>query len=210
MTILFSTLTSRLQNAVAARNSVPSTSQYEQAVRDAVNDFNSVATRLKLVMLSIQAGTAVYALPTDFVKFVSLEWVNLLEPSGVMVTGSGLVPISATFNEFNQIEGSNIRLTPTPTYTMARELWYGAGHVESGSPAQYAEMSEREARIILLLAQSIALGYQVNVASGEITSEQLGDVRVTRERIAQDLTTRAANLEKQYQSAVAKYVGALT
>jgi hypothetical protein len=210
MAIAFATLKSRLQNAVAARSGTPSDSQYEQVLRDAVADFNNAATRLKMQLVQVLPNVATYALPADFEKFVSLSALWLGETGGVLVTGSGLVPLTANFNEIVTIEGTDLRITPTPTYSLARELWYGAGHVESGTPATYAEMTEREARIILLLAQSTALGYQANSSAGAITSYSIGDESVTHANAVADLQKRADGLRAEYDAAVKKYVGTLT
>lgn len=210
MALAFATLKSRLQNAVSARNGTPNDSQYEQILRDAVADFNNAATRLKMCPVQVLPNVATYALPADFVKFVSLSALWLAETGGVMVTGSGLVPLSANFNEIVTIEGTALRITPTPTYSLARELWYGAGHVESGGPALYTEMTEREARIILMLAQSTTLGYQANTVVGGITSYSIGDESVTHANAVTDLQKRSDGLRAEYETALKKYVGTLT
>jgi hypothetical protein len=209
MSIAFATLKSRLQNAVTARSGTPSDSQYEQIVRDAVSDFNEAATRLKTKTITVTAGVATYALPADFVKYVALRGLTLAR-SNLLVTAGGLVPLTDDLSEHITIEGSVLRITPTPIYTLARELWYGAGHVESGTPAAYAEMTEREARIILLLAQSTALGYQANSSAGAITEYAIGDERVKHSSAIEDLQNRSGGLRAEYDAAVKKYVGTLT
>lgn len=211
MSIAFSTLKTRLQNAVAARSGVPSSDQYDQALREAVSDFNERASRLKVTTINVVTNTALYALPSDFVKFVELQSPLTMAVGNTIVTGQGLVPLPATFDEQVTIEGANLRITPTPSYTMTRDLWYGAGYVESGSPVVYAEMSEREARIILLLAKAIAGGYKVDVAANSgITSVQIGDVRVDKSRVTQDLQAQAEVWQTQYETEVDKYVSTIT
>jgi len=205
--IQLNSLKARLQNSVAARGGVPGDGQYEQAIRDAVADFNNAATRMKVTSLAIQSGTATYALPDDLVKFVKLQSLTHHDPT-LVISSDGLIPISPGFEEFVNIEGVTLRITPTPTYTMTRELWYGAGHFET--EGAYAEMTEREAAIILLLAQSITLSFQANVAAGALTSEQIGDERVTRESIARDTQKQADGYLARYREAVKGYVGTLT
>jgi hypothetical protein len=213
MAMLFSNLVDRVKLSIPPRGGLPSIEQCAQVVRDSVNDFNEAATRIKVTQIQILSGVATYTLPADFVKLVALRPLEMRRGySGqvIVITESGLVPMAWPLRETVTIEGDSLRITPTPTYTLARELHYGAGHVESGSPAQYAEMTEREARIILLLAQSIALGYQANQAAGEIMSYQIGDERVDRTRVTQDTQARSTALRAEYDAAVSKYVGTVT
>lgn len=210
MSIALSTLVSRLQTQVQTEGGVPTSDQYTQAIRDAVNDFNGQVTRTKSRMLSIVAGTATYELPVDFVKIISLKPVAARQGNHgqlILVTSSGLIPLSGPLKETITIEGTVLRITPTPVYTLQRELRYGAGYVESGSPAVYAEMTEREARIVLLYAKSIAYGDLGAAKVGTVTEYTVGDVRAKLGNAATDLQTTATSALAEYQAAVEKYIG---
>lgn len=211
MSIAFSTLVTRLKTAVPADSEIPTNAQYEQAVREAVLDFNESVTRLKIVTIDVAAGTATYALPADFVKLVTLKGLTLSRPN-LLITPAGLVPLSGPVREVVSIEGTALRITPTPAYTLTRELWYGAGFVETGEAfnTAYAEMNEREARIILLMAQSLAYGYRAAVKVGTVTEYKVGDVSAKLGNAATELQGAASALLAEYQAAVTKYIGTLT
>jgi hypothetical protein len=209
MSIALSDLVARLKTNVAVSNGVPTDPQYEQAVRDAVNDFNEAATRLKSTTLAVTSGVDTYALPADFVKFVALKSLTLSRPD-LLVTPGGLVPLREPLSETITIEGTVLRITPTPAYTLTRELRYGAGHIASGAPAAYAEMTEREARIVLLLASSYATSCQAAVKVGGVTEYAIGDVRAKVGNAATDLQAQADAWLKQYQAALNTYIGTLT
>jgi hypothetical protein len=210
MSITFSSLVTRLTTAVPSDGGVPTSDQYAQSIRDAVADFNEAATRLKVSTLSITNGVATYTLPADFVKMVSLKGLTLSSPN-LLITSAGLVPLTGPLREAVSIEGAELRITPTPVYTLDRELWYGAGHIETGTAGStvYAEMSEREARIIMLLAQSYAYGYQAVVKVGTVTEYTVGDVRAKLGNAAVDLQGSASALLAEYKDAVKKYIGTL-
>jgi len=212
MSIAFSTLTTRLSTNVPADSGVPSTAQYEQAVRDAVSDFNADVTRVKSILLSIRSGVATYSLPADFVKLVALKHPPISHSQSgqvIVITESGLVPMVGPLRETITIEGDSLRISPAPTYSATRELRYGAGHIETGTPAAYAEMSDREARIVMMLAQSYAYGYQAAVKVGSVTEYTVGDVRAKLGNAAVDLQGSASALLTEYKDAVKKYIGTL-
>ena len=100
MTINLALLTSQLQDAVAARNDVPDSGGYEQAVKDAVMDYSNRVPIRKRANVSIVSGTATYSLPSDFLKLISFP--SVLENSGgVMVSDTGIIPVNDTFKEAN-------------------------------------------------------------------------------------------------------------
>ena len=82
MSIALSALVSRLQSDVPARNDLPSSAQYEQAIKDAVSDYSGRRPLRKLTTLSIVSGTSTYDLPDDFLKVIRLE--SLLSQDGVI------------------------------------------------------------------------------------------------------------------------------
>jgi len=208
MPISLEILITRLQSDVPARSGVPDSGQYEQAVRDAVGDFNQRAPMQKVAVLSVVSGAAAYSLPADFVRVISLQ--SLTEPGSVIVSGSGLIPTSAAFRERYTIAGLTITFYPTPTYTLARELWYAAGHVLDIDDA-YPNMTPDVASSVILKAQAIALMLQANKAAQEAWSYQIGDERVSKEKLAAELRAQAQAAEARYlQKAASGGAGAST
>jgi hypothetical protein len=129
----------------------------------------------KLTTLSIVSGTATYDLPDDFLRVISLE--SLWSPDNVLVSDSGLVPVSATYEERHYVVNGGITFDPTPTYTTSRDLWYAAGYVLD-SREEYDELDEEGAEIVMLKARAIALGMQASAMASDILSYQVGDVRI--------------------------------
>ena len=127
MSVTLADLVSRLQAGVPARNGVPSSEQYEQAVEDAVEDYGTRRPMQKTTDVAVVSGTASYGLPADFVKLIKFE--SVLATEGVLNTADGLIPVSSTFKERVMVQGSSLVISPTPTYSATRRLWYAAKHV---------------------------------------------------------------------------------
>jgi len=199
-----SDLVSRLTADVPARNSVPSSGQYEQCVKDGVHDFNRRASTIKITTINVVGGQADYTLPDDFVK-----WVDLAMPlasAGVLVTGAGLVPVPPNWSEQQTIVGLTLTLVPTPTYSGARQLRYGAGHVLDESET-YPVMSEEIATIVLLKASSKALTLQATAAAREAWQYTIGEERVSKEKLAAEFRAQAESYERQYEDAIRVHRG---
>jgi len=206
MAIALYDLTARLEADVAAVDSVPSADQYERAVRAAVADYSRRKPMGKLAELSIVSGTATYDLPDDFLRVITLE--SLWSPDNVLVSDSGLVPLSATYEERHYIVNGEITLDPEPTYTTTRDLWYAAAYVLDASE-EYDELDEEGAGIVLLKAQAIALGYQANAMASDILSYQVGDVRIEKGKTVEALRKAAQALEEEYLGRIAAAIGAV-
>lgn len=192
---------------MAARNGVPSSTQYEQCVRDAAADFSRRAPMQKVATLDIVSGTATYALPADFVKVIRLA--SAIQPqSGVLITGDGLIPVSGAFRERAMVQGGRLVISPTPAYTLARELWYMAALALDDNNV-YQDMTNETSAIVLLKAQALALGLQANAATQEAWSYTIGDESVTKTQLAAQIREQAQALNEEYASAVAAYVGAV-
>lgn len=201
MTLTLLELTNRLEADVGARDGVPSADQYQRCVEAAVSDFGRRAGRHKIATLSIVSGTATYDLPTDFVALILLE--SLQSPDNVLHTAAGLVPISEGYNEYHTIAGGQITFYPTPTYSMTRYLHYQAGFVlVAGS---YAEMDDGHAEILLQLAQAKALTLQTNYYALQAWQYQIGDERVSKERLAEALRAQAKAVNDSYLAAITSY-----
>lgn len=200
MAVALADLVSRLEDAVPANNGTPSSAQYTQAVKDAVNDLSDRAALRKRAAISMVSGTASYELPADFLGVIRLE--SLLSPdSEALITPSGIIPVSSGFKETFTIAGQQITFYPTPNYNAARYLWYRAGYVLNSSDV-YADLTDTLARIVMLKAQAICLGLQANKTAQEAWQYQLGDERVSKERLSEALAKQATALEKEYKAAL--------
>src|SRR5262245_59237861 len=107
MSILLADLVTRLQADVPAQSGVPTTAQYTQAVKDAVGDLSRRASVTRTATLSVVAGTASYALPADFVKFIRLSTIGVAQ-GNIWNTPVGLVPLSGQTRETYTIVGGSL------------------------------------------------------------------------------------------------------
>lgn len=196
MSVAFADLVARLEDDVPARDSVPSSSQYEFATRDAVADYSRRVPMQRTATISVVSGTASYSLPSDFVRLVKLD----LSTDGVIQSGGMLVPQPVTFTEQYTIAGLTITFIPTPTYTLDRTLWYTAAHVlASGS---YADLTDADAAVLILLAQSKALMHQATKTAHDAWQYAMGDERVNKEKLSAALKGQADGLKAEYAMGV--------
>jgi hypothetical protein len=199
MSIALATLVARLQAAVPARDGAPSETQYELAVRDAVEDYGVRRPMQQVADVAVASGVASYALPADFVKLIRFE--SLLATGGVLNTPDGLIPVSATFRERVMVQGGSLVISPTPTYSATRRLWYGAKHALDESEA-YTTLTEVEARIVLLKAQALALNWQTNSQAGSGWRYRIGDEEVDKSKLGSGLREQAQAKEAEYRAAL--------
>lgn len=203
MSITLALLTTWLQDAIAARNDVPDLSGYEQAIKNAVLDYSGRVPIRKRATVSIVAGTATYALPSDFLKLISFP--SVLENSGgVMVSDTGLIPVNDTFKEEYQIAGNQLTIYPTPAYTTTRYLWYYAFHALSDGA--YATLDDSATALVLKKAGAICLRLQANRAAQEAWRYQIGDEQVDKTRLSEALAARASEMESEYLAEVKQAV----
>jgi len=202
-----SNLVARVTADVPAWNSVPSSTQYSQAVKDAVADFNRRSKRTKITTLSIVSGTATYSLPADFISLIQLE--AFTTPDGVIISGDGLIPVSATWDEVWTITNGQITFYPTPTYNLSRDLKYAAGHVLTGEEEDqaFAEMGDDEAALVVLKAAAICLGKQSSKASQQAWQYAIGDEKVNKEKLAGSFREDKKEKDKEYRDGVQAFVG---
>lgn len=213
MSVLLSDLVERLAADVPAEDSVPSNTQYEKAIQDAVRDFSERCGLERISTLNIVPGTATYDLPADYLKMISLE--SFASADGVIISAQGIIPISANWEEHHTIRNGQITFYPTPTFTMAREMrykaaWIGTDIAADASEAadiDYETMGEREARIVLLKAQANALGKQSNAMSGQILKYSLGAVSVDKGTNVDDKRKKVDAFRDEYLAACDKYNG---
>lgn len=196
----------RLSGAVPARNGVPGAEQRQDALFEAVEALNRRAPRTKIASLSITAGQASYSLPDDFILLIKID--SLATPEGVYISDQGLVPLPAAgWSEQYTISGRTITIYPTPGYTSTRQITYAAGHILDEDD-QYAEMSKAEAGAVLLHAQAACMTLQANAAAQKAWTYQLGDERVSMERLATELREQARELERQFVQTAERLSGA--
>lgn len=197
-------LVERLMQAVPARDGTPTLVQYRQCVEDAVADLDQRKPNQKVAVVSVVAGTAEYALPSDFVRLIALE--SLWAADGVLVSAAGLIAVDATFDELVTVAGGMLTITPTPEYTATRRLYYAAGRVLDADEV-YSDLTEGDARLALLLAQALALEAQANVLAPGGWRYQIGDEMVDKGGQTRGVEQRAASLRAQYAAAVAAAIG---
>ncbi len=188
-----------LESEVPAVNSVPTSAQYERAIKDAAIAFSRKCGLPKFAELNIVSGTAVYALEDDFLSMIYLE--GLTGVDDVIVSASGLIPLSSDWNEEYTIAGGQITFTPTPTYTLDRDYKYKAAWILDGSDI-YQTMGDQEAEIILLLAKSIAYEKQGMAlsASGGL-NYSFGAVKVDKGSGAESLDNAVGKYKNAFDEA---------
>jgi hypothetical protein len=207
--MLLSELTDRLSDDVPAEDGVPSTTQYQNAVKDAILDFSDRCGVEAIGTISVVSGTATYDLPADFLKVIKLQSFGGQE---VLHSVDGLIPVPAGWCERFTIRNGRITFYPTPTYTMARELrykaaWIGTDTGEDYPDVNYEMLGEREARIVLLKAQAIALTKQANAQASTGIKYSFGAVTEDLSGGSDSTRKNSNDIEREYDKACEKYNG---
>lgn len=198
-------LVAELTGEIPAMGGVPSAAQYERAIKDAALDFSRRAGTEKITSLAVVSGTATYDLPADFLSLISLD--SIYNPSGVLNTPDGLIPLSATFCEEITFRNGQLTINPIPTYTLTRQMNYKAGWALTGQTPTYEDMGDEEAAIILLKAQALAQVKKNNARSGSAYRYTIGGVTVDTTSQASASDKDVDQLESEYEKRVDKYVG---
>lgn len=209
--MLLSDLVAILSDEVPQSGGVPTSAQYEQAIKDAVTDFSRRCGREKLATLNIVSGTATYDLPADFLTLIMLESFSSLD--GVIVSSAGIIPLEREWNEEYTIRNRQITFFPTPTYNMARDFAYKAAWVlttadEDYGVQEYATLTDDEAQIVLLKAQGIAISKKASALQGSTMSYSLGAVKVDKGGAVENYTKQEYALHGEYVQACNQYNGA--
>jgi hypothetical protein len=214
--MLLSELVDRLQAEVPAEDGVPSEEQYERAVKDAILDFSERCGRIKSATIQITPGNDTYDLPADFLSLISMPSLYSPGLDAVLHTMEGLVPLSSpllsnplAYPEQYLIQGLNIVFVPTPSYTISRVIRYKAAWIST--PDDYDEefgtIGEREARIILLKAASIAMNKLSKYQAGNVIDYSFGAVSEKLDG-GSSTTKGAADLaDSEYLDACRRYNG---
>lgn len=200
MPVSLAEMASRLQEDVSARNSVPNAAQYPQAVKDAVLEYAALLGRRKTGTLEIIAGTAAYVLPDDYLGGFTMAPLPGARDGSVFIAAAGIIPVSRDFEETPTAEAGMLTISPTPQYAAERTYRYTAGFVLADG--YYAALTEADARLVMLKAQSLALQLQATQATRESFSYALGDERVGKEKLAASIQEQADKLNQQFLAAV--------
>lgn len=208
MGIALGDLVARLQTDIPARGGSPSSAQYIQAVKDAVADYSLRRSMTRYATINVVSGTATYSLPDDFLFLIRLD--PFAAQDGVIYTSAGLVPISSSSSmERYTVNGLTMTFTPTPSYTLTRDLCYAAAHVLDGD--KYPYMTFEDTALLMLKAQALALRAQafslITSGAGEIVEYAIGDERVKKSSPSERLSAVASSLEAQYVQALQRAVG---
>lgn len=205
MSVALADLVARLTAAVPAYGGVPTSTQYELAVKDAVMDFSRRAGMKKLATLSIVAGTAAYSLPNDYLKFIRFENEGVFL-NGLQITSQGIIPLNGPIVEQHTIAGLTITFYPTPQFTGPRYLWYKAGYqLTTGA---YADMTDEVASIIMLKAQALAwklVGGKAGTTAG--WKYTVGDVTIDKTNVGKILGEWTRGFDGEYEERVKAYIG---
>lgn len=224
MTILLADLISRLTADCPAVSGVPTTAQYEQAVKDAVVDLSRRASVVRVATLAIVAGTASYTVPSDFQKLIRLAQIGAVyglssdvdygvyggawerDPrGGVYVSPAGLVPFSGSYREQITVAGDTLTIYPTPTVSADRQLVYAAG--DALVSGEYPTLTEDRASIALLLAKATCLDRIASspggvAGAGAVKKITTGGDTVEYSDVANSARTTAADFRQQYLAAI--------
>jgi hypothetical protein len=207
MGVSLANLVSRLRNKAPARDGVPDSIGYQQCVEEAVADFGRRKPCQKISSISIISGTAEYDLPSDFGRIVAMESLATTDEE-IIISDAGIIPLSGDWEEKWTVAGRHVTFYPTPTYTKARDIWYQSVHVLD-SDEQYPDLTEEDAAIVLLYAQSLALGLIANSTAGSGWKYTIGDESVDKSGLGAGLRGQADWLEKKYLAAVKAANGAI-
>jgi uncharacterized protein YfiM (DUF2279 family) len=208
MSKLLSDLVAQLEADVPAEGGVPSTTQYENAIKDAVQDFSERCGVEQISTLTIVSGTTTYTLPADFLRMIRLETIADLG-EGVLHSAQGLIPVSTTWCEKYTFRNGQITIYPIPRYSMARDFhykaaWIGTNIEADGSIAadiDYETMGDREARIVLLKAKALASTKKANAQASDGIKYSFGAV-------SEDLSGASASYQKDAETFESEYLDA--
>jgi hypothetical protein len=197
-------LVSRLEQDVPAVSGVPTSSQLADAVKDAVSTLSGQAPTFRAITLSVIKGTGTYALPADFLRLRSLA--GLPRDGAVIIGSEGIIPLSGPAalpgTERVSVSGSDLVIWPTPAYTLARTLEYDAAHVLD-EDERYPYLTDAQGRVALLKARANVLRLQATATARQAWTYQLGDERVSKEKLSAALQAQAREFDEQFSAALA-------
>lgn len=201
-------LVSRLQEDVPPLSGIPSASQAQDAVQDAVSEFSGLAPVVRAITVNVVKDTSTYALPADFQRLRSFAG---LPRQGSVILSSEIIPISGPItvplDEQVTISGSDLVIFPVPAYTLARTLTYEALHLLDEETGAYPHLTDAQGRAILLKARANVLRLQATKAAAQARQYQLGDERISKEKLSTALLEQAKEFDRQFDAAVGRLRG---
>ena len=205
MSVALNLLVQRVVADVPARDGIPSLEQAQIAVVNAARALGWRQSLVRYSTIAVVSGTATYSLPADFVELIQLD--SPVSASGsVIVSGAGLIPVPQSWQETYAIANRQITFYPTPQYTLVRNIEYKAGYVLDASNV-YTNMDEDAEEPIVHKACAECLYLQANKAAADAWQYQVGDERVSKEKLASELRAQAQALEKKFEAAIAGGIG---
>lgn len=188
------------------RGGTPTSDQYEQSVRDAVDDFSRRAPMMDIVTLSMQSGKDTYDLPAGFVRIVRV--MSLVFPHGVILAPTGIIPVSINYQERWMVQGTKIKFYPVPPYSLPRDIWYGKGYTLDADES-YPDLNDNAAGCIVLKANQFANLYIANALAGHAWTYSIAGESIDKTSQPEQYRTMAQEFEALYLAAVERYIGAL-
>lgn len=226
MSVSLSSLVSRLAALIPTRDGIPTSSQQEQAIVDAVAALSSRLPMTKQTTLTLTAGTNSYSLPDGCLFLIRLQYPDAsrvpyrYSNSGygcgtAYSTSDGLVavqPYRRITRDDYTIVGQTITFTPPALQAGDYTLRYGAAHVLEGDGDTYADMDEAFAAVVVLKAQADVLRLQAAQAAqdADVTGYEQGDVSIELDggKGNKALLTQASALDSEYERRVMHMQGA--
>jgi hypothetical protein len=197
-------LVARLSADVPEYDGAPTDQQYRRAVLDAVADLSARKPMVKAAALDVVAGQASYALPEDFLRFITLEIPAAQD--GVIVTGDGVVPVGtrSPVDWRTEIVGSVLTLDPTPTFDFTYTLRYAAKHALAGDAPndRYETLTDELASVALLKARAIALGFIAAKVSRDAWLYKEAEQQVDKREQSKAIRAEAVAANDEYLAAI--------
>jgi hypothetical protein len=210
MAVALLDLISRLAQDVRPIDGVPSGDQVRQAIEDAAMALAESAPIVKTATIAVVGGTASYALPGDFLRM--MELAGLARYGNTIVDASGIIPMNAAAPRQERVTavGGALVLSPVPSYTMPRVLTYAAGHVLTtvDGVEAYADLAATAASVLLLKARALVLSLQASDQARRAWSYQVGDQRVSKEKLSAALRAESNELRDEFARRAAGMAGA--
>jgi hypothetical protein len=201
MSISLSDLVSQLKLIVLPSSSNPTDAQYESAVKEAVLDYGRRAGVRLLTTINIVSGTATYALPDDFIRISQFPDLKQLSHDGVILSGTGIIPTAGfTSRERYAVRNKQLTISPTPTYSMDRPLWYVAGFPLDADA--YADMTDDDVVVLLHKAAELILMQIADGVARHGWTYSIGDESVNKTTLAQTIRDQAAAERATYEDAL--------
>ena len=205
MTTALADLVTRLQGETPTYDSVPTSDQYEQAVKDAVSELSQIAPLTKYYLLSVVNGTAGYTLPDDFSRMKEFR-LSVDAGNGTIIdTANGaLIPVGSGTTARYTLVGNLLTFIPTPTSNSSLDLWYSAKYLLNEDD-EYENIGDTEARLVILKASVTCLRLQARKAVQQSWSYEIPEQKVDKKNLSKNFSDAADATEAEYDKAVNAY-----